>query len=71
MFGFCIKLNNATCVWGSKMQPIVSLSTCEAEYHAWKMSAKEKVWVRRVISDAGFPVQNPTSINSDKRSVID
>lgn len=71
MSGFCIKLGNATCTWGSKKQPTVALSTCEAEYHAMTLSAKETVWIRRVISDAGFQVHNPTSVNSDNQSAID
>jgi len=71
MSGFIIKLGSASCIWGSKKQPTVALSTCEAEYHALTMSAKEIIWIRRVLQEVGFEVHNPTSMNSDNQCGID
>lgn len=70
MTGFAIKLGEATCIWTSKKQPTVVLSTCEAEYHAITMCVKEVLWLRRVISEAGFAVSNPTPLHSDNQGAI-
>ena len=37
--------------WLSKKQPIVALSTAEAEYVALSMTTQEAVWVRHFLSD--------------------
>ncbi len=71
MSGFTVKLGNATCIWASKKQPTVALSTCEAEYHAMTMAAKEVVWIRRVLQEAGVKVDESTPLSSDNQSAID
>ena len=70
MSGFVIKLGNATCIWASKKQPTVTLSTCEAEYHAMTMATKEVMWLRRVIGEAGFENHHCIPMSSDNQSAI-
>ncbi len=70
MSGFIVKLGSASCIWGSKKQPTVALSTCEAEYHALSMAAKDIIWIRRVLQEVGFDVHNPTSMSSDNQCGI-
>jgi hypothetical protein len=45
MSGYFVKIGDAVCIWGSKKQIAVALSTCEAEYHALTMAAQEVVWI--------------------------
>lgn len=70
MSGFVVKLGNATCIWASKKQPTVTLSTCEAEYHAMTMAAKEVIWLRRIMGEAGFENHYCVPMSSDNQSAI-
>jgi hypothetical protein len=67
---YFIKLGNVACIWGSKKQIAVALSTCEAEYQALTMSAKEVVWICRVLSEADFDISSPSLIRLDNQSAI-
>ena len=40
MSGFMVELGDAVCIWGSKKQSTVALSTCESEYYAMTLVAK-------------------------------
>lgn len=70
MSGYLIKLGDATCVWGSKKQNAVALSTCESEYYAIALVASECVWVRRLLTEAGIPVDDQTPIIADNQAAI-
>ena len=39
--------------WMSKRQPVVALSTIEAEYMAATHADKDAIWLRRLCSDIG------------------
>ena len=54
----------------SILQRIVALSSTEAEYIAACEATKEAVWMRRVLTDIGFPQSQPTTIWEDNRSAI-
>ncbi|XP_074326671.1 secreted RxLR effector protein 161-like [Apium graveolens] len=41
--------------WSSKKQPIVTLSTCEAEYVAACSSVFQAIWLRRVLEELHMP----------------
>lgn len=71
MSGSAVKLGSATCISSTKPQPTVTLSTCEAEYHAMAIAAEEIIWITRVLQEAGFDIENPTPISSDNTSAID
>lgn len=70
MSGYVVKLGNSVCSWSSKKQQNVALSTCEAEYNAMTLAAKEILWVRRVVSESGWNVHKGISIFSDNQSAI-
>lgn len=53
MSGYLVKLGKSLCVWGYKNEGTAALSTCEAEYHAMTLVAKEVVWERRVLQEWG------------------
>jgi hypothetical protein len=49
----------ALIAWGSNKQPIVALSTCEAEYIAASDAAREAIWLRNLLAEInpfGAPV---------------
>ena len=46
--------------WLSKKQPLVSLSTVEAEYVALSRVTQEATWIRRLLSDFNVPQDIPT-----------
>ena len=49
--------------WLSKKQPIVSLSTAEAEYVALSRATQEATWIRRLLSDFHSLPEKPTVYN--------
>lgn len=47
--GLCFNVGSGTISWSSKRQPVVSLSTCEAEYQAQTQTAKEAIWLKSLM----------------------
>ena len=56
--------------WYSKKQPIVTLSTAEAEYVALSTATQEAVWIRKLLSDLGVSQDQPTTIMEDNQGAI-
>ena len=56
--------------WCSKKQPIITLSTTEAEYVALSAATQEAVWLRKLLSDIEAPSDIPTVINEDNQRTI-
>jgi len=54
----------------SKKQPVVALSSTEAEFVATTEAAKEIVWCRLLLYDLGFPQSAPTVLFQDNQSTI-
>jgi hypothetical protein len=57
-------------IWSSKTQPSVALSTCEAEYMAAGVVAREVLWLRHLLPELGFRVQGPSEIHCDNESAL-
>jgi hypothetical protein len=51
--GYVFKLDSGAISWSSKKQPIVTLSTTEAEFVAAASSACQAVWLRNILSHLG------------------
>jgi hypothetical protein len=56
--------------WSSKKQPIVSLSSTEAEYKALCSATCEAIWLRKILEDVGEKQKVPTVIKCDNQSSI-
>ena len=71
--GFMVKINDAPCIWASKKQIAVALSTCEAEYHAMTIAAKDVLWLQRVLAESRMMHDCGMSVpvlRSDNQSAI-
>lgn len=68
---YVFMLSSATISWSSKKQPIVTLSTTEAEFVAAAVSACQAVWLKRVLAQIGHGVEEDcTTIMCDNTSTI-
>ena len=63
-------LGNAAITWSSKKQPIVALSSTEAEYRGAAVVACEVAWLEMLLADLGIQVQVPVVIFCDNLSSI-
>src|ERR1051325_10304069 len=56
--------------WSSKKQPIVALSTCEAEYIAGVVAACQVVWLLNLLEDLKIMIEKPLKLLIDNKSAI-
>jgi len=56
--------------WFSKKQPIVALSSCEAEYVAVSLCICHAIWLRKLLENLCLPQQEVTKIHIDNKSAI-
>jgi hypothetical protein len=56
--------------WSSKKQPIVTLSTTEAEFIAVASCACQTIWLRRILQQLGHYQEGSTIIHCDNSSAI-
>lgn len=68
--GFTFILASGAVSWASKKQPVVALSTTEAEYIAAASCACQCIWLRRVLEKIGFEEKTETVIRCDNNSAI-
>lgn len=68
--GYCFLLGQGAISWHSKKQPIVALSSTEAEYVASTNATKEAIWLQQLCKDVGFKQFKPTIIYCDNQSCI-
>lgn len=68
--GYVFLMDDAAVAWLSKKQPIVTLSTTEAEYVAASVCACQAVWFKRVLEELGHRVKEGTIIWCDNTSTI-
>ena len=63
--GYVFNIGLGPMSWSSNKQPIVSLSSTEAEYKALCSATYEAKWLRRIFEDVGETQQAPTVIRCD------
>ncbi|KAH9695599.1 hypothetical protein KPL71_022832 [Citrus sinensis] len=68
--GFVFFMGDTAFTWMSKKQPIVTLSTCEAEYVAATSSVCHAIWLRNLLKELSLAQEEPTEICVDNKSAI-
>ncbi|KAM2778784.1 hypothetical protein COP1_014123 [Malus domestica] len=68
--GFVFFMGDTAFTWMSKKQPIVTLSTCEAEYVAATACVCHAIWLRNLLKELSMPQEEPTEIYVDNKSAI-
>ena len=56
--------------WNSKKQPIVALSSTEAEYRGAALAACEILWLMKLLADLGIEVCHPIKLFCDNMSSV-
>lgn len=68
--GYVFMFGSAVVSWSSKKQPIVTLSTIEAEFVALTACACQAIWLKRVLEELHFKQDGATVIYCDNDSTI-
>jgi len=68
--GYMVKVGSGVVGWSSKLQPVVSLSTTEAEYVAAVAAGKEICWMQQLLQEIGFTSPAPSTLFTDNQSAI-
>jgi hypothetical protein len=66
--GFIVMMAGGPVNWMSKLQPIVALSSMEAEYIAAFFAVQDVVWILQLLSDIGLQRTRPTPVHIDNMS---
>ncbi len=68
--GFTFTMGGTAVSWLSKQQPVVALSSCEAEYIALSAAVQELIWLNRLLGELGFKDLVFTVIYEDNQGAI-
>lgn len=68
--GFVFFMGVTAFTWSSKKQPIVTLSSCEAEYVAVASSICHALWLKKLLKMLHMPQNDATTIFVDNKSTI-
>ncbi|KAK2970503.1 hypothetical protein RJ640_013575 [Escallonia rubra] len=68
--GYAFMLGSGAVSWSSKKQPIVTLSTTEAEFVAATSCACQAIWLRKILEELHFKQEEATTIYCDNSSAI-
>jgi len=66
--GYVVMMAGGPVNWISKLQPIVTVSSMEAEYIACFFAVQDIVWMRQLLKDLGLERGRPTSVYIDNSS---
>ena len=68
---YAYRLHGSLISWSSKLQPIVTTSSCESEYVAAAEAAKEAIYLSNLIAQMGFTeATHPIIIRADNQASI-
>ncbi|WZZ37877.1 hypothetical protein YC2023_034136 [Brassica napus] len=68
--GYVFMLGGGAVSWASKKQPIVTLSTTEAEFVAASYGACQAMWQRNILEEIGLAQREGTMVYCDNSSTI-
>jgi hypothetical protein len=67
--GYCFLLSGSLISWYAHTQPVVALSTAEAEYMALTDAARETIWLKLLLGELGH-AQDTVKILEDNQATI-
>jgi hypothetical protein len=70
MLGYIVLLNGGPIVWSAHKQPLIALSTAEAEYIALTSVIRELLYLRLLIAELYEPLPLPIPILCDNQAAI-
>lgn len=68
--GYVFMMGTGAVSWSSKKQPIVTLSSTEAEFVAATACACQAIWLKKILKELHFKEDGPTQIYCDSSSAI-
>ena len=68
--GYVFKVGSSTISWRSKRQPVVALSSTEAEYISLCMASQEATWLRNLLKSINFNQEDATTLFEDNQGAI-
>jgi len=68
--GYVVKIGSGAISWSSKLQPLVALSTTEAELISAVEAGKEILWMRQFMGELGYTISDPSLLRMDNQSAI-
>ena len=68
--GYVVKIGSGAVSWSSKLQPLVALSTTEAEHISAVEAGKEILWMHQFMGELGYSVSGPSVLRMDNQSAI-
>ncbi|KAJ4710246.1 Retrovirus-related Pol polyprotein from transposon TNT 1-94 [Melia azedarach] len=68
--GYVFMLGSGAIAWSSRKQPIVTLSTTEAEFVAAAACASQAIWMKRILEKLSLEESKCTTIRCDNSSTI-
>ena len=68
--GYVVKIGMGAVSWSSKKQTTVALSTTKAEYVASVAAGKEALWMRVLLKELHFEVENASPMIMDSQSAL-
>ena len=66
--GYVVYAQGGPVIWKSKKQPIIALSSCEAEYIALSEVIKELLWTSMALKELGIQHQGPMRVYIDNQA---
>eukprot|EP00963_Diacronema_lutheri_P000229 scaffold17_cov354-Pavlova_lutheri.AAC.1 len=68
--GYVIHAMGSLVAWQSKMQPIIAISTTEAEYQATTATVKEVLWIKNYLKLLLGPEEISATVKMDNQSAL-
>jgi spore coat polysaccharide biosynthesis protein SpsF (cytidylyltransferase family) len=69
--GYTLFMGDTAFTWLSKKQPIIILSTYEAEYVTASLSVSHAIWLRKLLQELRSPQVKAIEIRVDNKSAIE
>nr|GFA64016.1 putative copia-type protein [Tanacetum cinerariifolium] len=69
-FGYFSLVGGNLVTWRSKKQKVVALSSAEAEFRRIAKGVTEALWIRKLLSEVGYPPKEVNRIMCDNKATI-